>query len=103
MPKKSKYNQSRVSNLGVFGQKKIIEEEEEEDDHMEIDIEPDINNNYNDFFTSSESEESENEDFYPEEEMVTIDISLISQIVDFIQTNKLTKRWISVLIYSVLR
>ncbi|RMZ94288.1 hypothetical protein BpHYR1_019663, partial [Brachionus plicatilis] len=46
---------------------------------------------------------SENEDFYPEEEMVTIDISLITQIVDFIQTNKPTKRWISVLIYSVLR
>ncbi|RNA05533.1 hypothetical protein BpHYR1_002088 [Brachionus plicatilis] len=63
MPKKSKYNQSIVK-------------EEDEDDHMEIDVEPDINNNYHDFFTSSESEsdESENEDFFPEEEMVTIDI-----------------------------
>ncbi|RNA25340.1 serine threonine kinase [Brachionus plicatilis] len=89
--------------LEFSAKKKFIEEEEDEDDHMEIDVEPDINDNYNDFFTSSEFEESENEDFYQEEEMVTIDILLITQIVDFIQTNKPTERWISVLIYSVLR
>jgi len=103
MPKTSKYNLSRVNNLGVFGQKKINEEEKE--DMMELDVEPDLNNNHQEIFFSSDSEsdESDFDDFFPEEEMVTVDISLISQLVEFIQNSKPTKRWISVLVYGVLR
>lgn len=68
-----------LSNLEVFCKKKIIDFEN--DDKMEVDIEPDNNKNYQEylFLSGSETEESDCEDFFPEEEMITIDISFISQ------------------------
>ncbi|CAF0913345.1 unnamed protein product [Brachionus calyciflorus] len=103
MPPKSKFSRSRTNNLVVFCQKIIIEVKIDEE--MEVDVQSDINNNNQEFLFSSgsETDESDSDVFFPEEEMVSIDISLISQLLEFIQSSKPPKRWISVLIYCVLR
>ena len=54
---------------------------------MIVDVEPDNNNNYQKslFLSGSETEKSDCEVFLPEEEMVTIDISLILKLYKYLQ------------------